>query len=106
MSNLRLLSRPYSLISIVLRAQDALEIQTFAVTLASQQLEAAKIRQAAGAITEQQVLQAEIALSQAKNSLSESQRILVQHLATLSNQLGVVVNSVDANIPEGMLPEL
>ncbi len=88
----------------VLRAQETVGLQTFAVTLASQQLEAARVRRTAGAITEQQVLQAEIALSQAQNNLGESERFLVQNLATLSNQLGVKLDGVDAHIPEGILP--
>jgi outer membrane protein len=90
----------------VLRSQESLELQMFATDLASQELEAAKVRQASGAITQQQLLQAEIALSQAQNNFSEAQRVLLQALAGLSNQLGVQVDSVMGDIPRGVLVEL
>ncbi len=88
----------------VLRAQESLEFQNFSVNVASQQFEAAKIRQQSGALTQQQVLQAEIAVAQAQNALSDAQRVLIQALASLSNQLGVQVSSVAGVIPDGVLP--
>jgi outer membrane protein len=88
-----------------LRAQQALEFQTFAVDVANRQFEAATVRQQSGAATQQQVLQAEIALSQAQNALNEAQRTLFQTLASLSNQLGVHVDGVSDDIPQGVLPE-
>jgi outer membrane protein TolC len=88
-----------------LRAGQELALKQFSVEVATQQLEANRVRAEAGAATEQQVLQAEIALSQAQNDLSTAQRSNVQALASLSNQLGVAVASVSGEAPTAALPE-
>jgi outer membrane protein TolC len=88
-----------------LRAGQEVELEQFSANVAAQQLEANRVRQQAGATTDQQVLQAEIALSQAQNDLSTAQRSNVQALASLSNQLGVAVNSVSGEAPIVALPE-
>lgn len=88
-----------------LRAAQEVELEQFSVEVATQQLEANRVRREAGGATDQQVLQAEIALSQAQNELSTAQRSNVQALASLSNQLGVVVSSVSGEAPSATLPE-
>jgi outer membrane protein TolC len=88
-----------------LRAGHELALKQFSVEVATQQLEANRVRAEAGAATEQQVLQAEIALSQAQNDLSTAQRSSVQALASLSNQLGVSVDAVTGDAPSVAMPE-
>jgi outer membrane protein len=88
-----------------LRAAQEVELSTFSAEVARQELEANRVRREAGGATDQQVLQAEIALSQAQNDLSTAQRSNVQALASLSNQLGVAVGSVSGEAPSVTLPE-
>jgi outer membrane protein TolC len=88
-----------------LRAAQEVGLKQFSVEVASQQLEANRVRREAGGATDQQVLQAEIALSQAQNDLSTAQRSNVQALASLSNQLGVAVEGVSGEAPSVALPE-
>lgn len=88
----------------VLRAQESLELQSFALDLAQKQLEAARVRQLAGSVSEQQVLQADIALLQAQNNLAEAQRSLAQTLAVLSNHLAQNITGVLDQHPEGVWP--
>jgi outer membrane protein len=88
-----------------LRAAQEMELEQFSVEVATQQLEANRVRREAGGATDQQVLQAEIALSQAQNELSTAQRSNVQALASLSNGLGVAVEGVSGEAPDATLPE-
>ncbi len=88
-----------------LRAGQEVELKTFSVEVATQQLEANRVRREAGGATDQQVLQAEIALSQAQNELATAQRSSVQSLASLSNQLGVQVDAVSNEVPTITEPE-
>jgi outer membrane protein len=88
-----------------LRAAQEVELKTFSVEVATQDLEANRVRRESGGATDQQVLQAEIALSQAQNELATAQRSNVQALAALSNQLGVEVSSVSGEAPSVTLPE-
>lgn len=88
-----------------LRAAQEVELRTFSVEVATQQLEANRVRRESGGATDQQVLQAEIALSQAQNELATAQRSNVQALAALSNGLGVAVGSVSGEAPSAALPE-
>jgi outer membrane protein len=88
-----------------LRAAQEVELRKFSVEVATQQLEANRVRREAGGATDQQVLQAEIALSQAQNELSTAQRSNVQALASLSNGLGVAVEGVSGEAPDAALPE-
>jgi outer membrane protein len=88
-----------------LRAAQEMELRSFSVEVATQQLEANRVRREAGGATDQQVLQAEIALSQAQNELSTAQRSNVQALAALSNGLGVAVSSVSGEAPSATLPQ-
>jgi outer membrane protein len=88
-----------------LRATQEVELKTFSVEVATQQLEANRVRRESGAATDQQVLQAEIALSQAQNELATAQRLGLQSLASLSNQLGVQVDAVSAEVPTVTEPE-
>jgi outer membrane protein TolC len=89
-----------------LRAGQEVELKTFSVEVATQQLEANRVRRESGAATDQQVLQAEIALSQAQNELATAQRSSIQALASLSNQLGVAVNAVASEVPQVTEPAL
>jgi outer membrane protein TolC len=82
-----------------LRATQEVELETFSVEVATQNLEANRVRREAGGATDQQVLQAEIALSQAQNELATAQRSSIQALAALSNELGVQVDAVTPEIP-------
>jgi outer membrane protein TolC len=82
-----------------LRAAQEVELNTFSVEVATQNLEANRVRRESGAATDQQVLQAEIALSEAQNDLATAQRSSVQALASLSNQLGVQVDAVSGDVP-------
>jgi outer membrane protein len=82
-----------------LRATQETDLKTFSVEVAAQQLEANRVRRESGAATDQQVLQAEIALGQAQNELATAQRLGLQSLAALSNQLGVPVESVSGEAP-------
>lgn len=88
-----------------LRAAQEVELEQFSVEVATQELEANRVRRESGGATDQQVLQAEIALSQAQNDLSTAQRSNVQALAALSNQLGVAVEGVSGESPSATLPE-
>ncbi len=88
-----------------LRAAQEVELRSFSVDVATQQLEANRVRRESGAATDQQVLQAEIALSQAQNDLATAQRASVQALAALSNQLGVQVDGVSDTVPTVTEPE-
>jgi outer membrane protein TolC len=89
-----------------LRATQEVELKTFSVEVATQQLEANRVRRETGAATDQQVLQAEIALSQAQSELATAQRSSLQALASLSNQLGVIVNAVGNDVPNVTEPNL
>jgi outer membrane protein len=88
-----------------LRAAQEVELETFSVEVATQQLEANRVRRESGAVTDQQVLQAEIALSQAQNDLATARRSNIQALAALSNQLGVQVDAVAGEVPRVTEPE-
>lgn len=88
-----------------LRAGQEVELKTFSVEVATLQLEANRVRRESGAATDQQVLQAEIALSQAQNDLATAQRSSVQALASLSNQLGVAVEAVESEVPSVTEPQ-
>jgi outer membrane protein TolC len=82
-----------------LRAAQEVELNTFSVEVATQNLEANRVRRESGAATDQQVLQAEIALSEAQNDLATAQRLSLQALASLSNGLGVQVDAVSGDVP-------
>jgi outer membrane protein len=82
-----------------LRAAQEVALREFSVEVARQQLEANRVRRETGGATDQQVLQAEIELSQAQNDLAEAQRSNVQALASLSNTLGVAVSGVAGEVP-------
>ncbi len=88
-----------------LRATQEVELKTFSVEVATLQLEANRVRRESGAATDQQVLQAEIALTQAQNELATAQRLGLQALAALSNQLGVRVDAVANDVPAVTEPE-
>jgi outer membrane protein len=89
-----------------LRATQEVELKTFSVEVATQNLEANRVRREAGGATDQQVLQAEIALSQAQNELATAQRSSIQSLASLSNELGVQVDAVTPEVPTVTEPQL
>jgi outer membrane protein len=89
-----------------LRATQEVELKTFSVEVATQNLEANRVRREAGGATDQQVLQAEISLSQAQNELATAQRSSIQALASLSNELGVRIDAVTPEVPTVTEPEV
>jgi outer membrane protein TolC len=77
-----------------LRANQELELGEATVVLASLKLEAATVRAEAGAASPAQVLDAELTLSQAQNTLGMLIRQQAQALAALGVTLGTSVSSV------------
>ncbi len=89
-----------------LRARQEEDVEALNVELALLELEAVSARLEVGAANEAQVLQAEIALSQAENDLATARRESVQVLASLSLALGMPLSAVAGEPPTSKTPEL
>lgn len=89
-----------------LRYSQEEEAAAAAVGVAQTALEATQTRLSAGAASDADLLDAQIALSEAQNDLAEVALEQDQALATLSQTLGVSVTAVSGEPPTATLPEL
>jgi outer membrane protein len=87
------------------RAEQAQALGEAALLLAQQKLDATRARLAGGAASHAQVLDAELALSQAQNELASLIRQQPQALARLSATIGRSVNSLDTALDTASAPE-